>query len=307
VPIPDVLANTFPFGWRDIHAPCRAYDTHGSQDKAIHKRVDRDGGRIELQGRNPYSFRVQIIFLNGLTPGPNEKWGGDLYPGVYQQFVAAFEDRSTGTFVHPVFGPLQCKCTEFSDKLDAEGRSGVIVDALFEDTTDQEDAVLLGKLSPFSTATVAAGDLDAASSSSLSTPIQSLDPTDPGSSFSGFVSSVKGIGNTSDFLGGQFGGQITSAISTCNDIASTFSSQDAPNTQVRVVDAAYRLASSLRDIQNETLTKAKATGIYSVPRTTTLGALAGRLKNSVDDLMALNPSALSSPMVPSGSSISYYL
>jgi prophage DNA circulation protein len=305
----DALADTFPFGWRDVHAPCRTYENHGQQDSADHKRVDRDGARIELMGRNPYEFKVSILFINGLTPGPNEQWGGNLYPGEYQKFVAAFEDRSTGVFVHPVFGPINCKCLSFTDRIDAELRNGVIVEALFRDTLvdDTSTAISLGTVSAFSTASVAAGDLDAASADgSISSPIPPIDPSDPTQSFSGFVTSVQGIANTSDFLGQQFGQKITGAISTANGIADTFSSQQAPNTQVRIVDSAFRLSSSLRAMQEQQLAKAKATAVYTVPRTTTLGALSGRLGNSIDDLMALNPSALSKPTVPSGAVITYY-
>lgn len=303
-----MMATTFDdlnqFTWRGIAAPCRVFENRFSMAHAAHKRVDRDGARIETLGRDPYEFKVQILFLNGLTPAAQETWGADLFPRQYQAFIKATEDRSTGVFNHPVFGPINCKCIGWTDHIDPENRSGVVVDAVFLETLDTDTAIALGTVSAFSTASVAAGDLDAvASSGAFQNPFE--DDSNDDNSFTGFVNSIQGIANTPDYLSSDINSKIAGTISTLGGLSSDFTGLGA-NVNVRVSESALRLSSSLRSIQQQSQVRAQPTSVYTVPKTTTLGALSGRLRNNIGDLISLNRDLLASPLVIEGARITYY-
>lgn len=297
----DVLADSFPFSWRGISAPTKLFETKFTEAHAIHTRVDRDGGRVETLGREPYEFHVQILFLNGLTPGKGEGWAGDLYPGVYKTFIAAVEDRSSGPLMTPTFGSINCKCVQLQEHLDADSRSGPTVDATFIES-DDTTVTNLGSVSVFATAFNNANNLD--NVIAADTDIDNPFDDDGSNSFSSFVSGIPT--NATEFFGAQFTTKIAGAINSAHDIGDQFTlSGDA--SDARIIDASYQTASSLRALQTAALKQAKAISAYTVPSATTLGALAGRLKSNPSDLISLNPSLGRVQVIDMGTTVVFYL
>jgi hypothetical protein len=72
------------------------------------------------------------------------------------------------------------------------------------------------------------------------------------------------------------------------------------------VDACARLRSALAAMKDELLVADKTTAFYTVPRRTTLGALAARLSNGIDDLLILNATIITLPVIPRNTVIRYY-
>lgn len=341
----DIFETLFEFQFRGLSAPCRSFKTSGGQDLTEHKRVDRDGGRQEGTGRNPYTFEVSLCFINGLAPAASESWSGDLFPGRFQQFLALLEDRSTGPVQHPIFGPVTCKPATWDFAVNFDDRGGVYLNVVFKQTDDTDTATALGALHAFTDAQIAAGDLDA-QLGQLDPPPDPAWGNDDGTSFSDAVNGIASIGDQVSLFKSQAVGQVNGVVAKCDTIADAFSNTPATTSganlttnslsvQVsaptvdgglgrtatgsdgvarpvgaagaRIVDAASRLRASLALVLASLLVADKAVGFYKTPQRTTLPSLAIRLGADVEDLLALNAGIAATPVIPRETTVRYYL
>lgn len=337
-----IFEQLFELQWRGMGLPCKSIKTTGGHDTAEHKRVDRDGAHIENTGRNPYVFAVSLAFINGLDPGPSESWSGDLFPGLFRQFISACEDRTSGTLKHPIFGDINCKAISWDIPLEAEVRGGVYVDATFKESNDTDTATSLGAADAFTLASVAAADLDDALGRLKPTPKKyKLD----NGSFTDFVNSITSVGDKFTQLGNKVLGQIDSVISALDEISDAFGASTTTSSNVnlktsglqpltssatvdagqgftatgddgtttalgvsasRIVDSANQLRAGLALVKTQAFVADKTIGFHVVLRRSTLGALAGHLKNSIDDLINLNTALLGVAIIRKGALVRYY-
>lgn len=87
----------------------------------------RDLRRVDSLGLHNWVLNVQIPFLRGISQGSY----GQLYPDVFNRFVAACRDRSPGQLIDPVLGDVRVKCVSFSVTATPSKADGVIVDVEF--------------------------------------------------------------------------------------------------------------------------------------------------------------------------------
>jgi len=134
----DSFDNLLPMKWRSLSFPISRAPIQDTQDLAVHKYPGVDGARVEAMGRNPRVITATCLFINGLIPNQYESWNSaDLYPNTYNKFMELMASTETGTLQHPVFGNIICKPVAVNPNLDAQIRSGEVVEAQWIETLDK--------------------------------------------------------------------------------------------------------------------------------------------------------------------------
>jgi len=293
----DVLSQLLEASWRGIPFPTLGVETGASHNIVQHKRVDRNGARVENTGLNSSTYSVRVPFINTLAKGPGETWR-NLYPETYRRVIAALEDRSSGPFVHPDFGQRLCKVADFKSTLDPEYRGGPMVAFTLVETVDEGDGVALGETSTMPIATSAAVVLDGKLGKLKPDPRIGITPK--GMSFGEFVKAIGAIGDQVGLMAMQIEGKINRVISGLDKLKTEFSS-DGP-----FADAADRMISALHSYNKVALVLAKTTKIHLITKPTTIAALSVRLRSPPVDLLKLNPGLSKALVIPAQTLVRYY-
>lgn len=293
----DVLSQLLEASWRGIGVPTVMVGADGSHNIVLHKRVDRNGARVENTGRNSGVYTFKVPFVNTITPGPLETWAQPLFPGVYVRFLTALEDRSTGPFVHPIHGQRKCKAADWKEVLDPDFRGGVVLQVQLIETVDDGDAVAIADTAVLSVAAAAAFTLDAGIATLHPPPDTGLPA---GMTIVGFIKSLGAIADQVDLARQQILGKIDALINALSVLKQKFIGDGGFS------DATERLISALHAYKAEGLRADKATSVYIVPALSSLPAVARKLKNDVGDMLKLNPGLAASPFIPAQTPVVYY-
>lgn len=282
--------------WRGVSFPIEMVGEKGGQRLAIHHKMDRDGAQVESTGRLPLSFTVKAYFLEGLTPGQNESWA-DLYPQGWLQMRDYLMKKSTGIFVHPLYGEINCKPVAWNVAFTSEIRSGVIVDMEFMETIDDTDVGVVLAPTVISGVTSAALNLDTQMLNPVTKP-----PFVPNMggfpSYSSAVSDILSIGqlqgvNKIDNLTNELF-SFGDSLNIADDLVAAFS------------DVTYDFIDALNTLKLQFQFSQKDTAIYTVGFDTTLASIAGFVGNSITQIIELNPFLLAEPIIPRDTEVAYY-
>lgn len=310
--------------WRGIEFPISSMEFSFDQDLAEHKYWGSDGANVEATGRNPLIIKATIPFVNGIVPGKNERWL-TLYPNTFREFVTAFTDRTTGLLVHPEFGEIVCKPQSFSTTHEAARRDGVEVQATWIETLDDELRVLQVD-SPVQTARQIAKDLDASNAD-----IVALVPEGqfPEESFESLINKATGVVDSVSIAANLLINKPRQVIFRLEQFQNSVDRLRNVNTWP-LKDAVERIKEKLLDISDafSSTHTVVGTGSGSVnappPLVSTRRAVARLVTpqgnrmtasqiqaslpvpNSMEELIALNPSLVARPEVAGGTLIRYY-
>ena len=301
----DVLSQLLGASWRGISIPTLMVSARGGHNVVAHKRVDRDGWRVENTGRNSYVFVVKVPFINTITPGPNESWGGALYPTVFTKVMKAIEDRSSGPFVHPIFGARNCKVADgYEIILDPDFRGGPTLSLTLFESVDDADASL-SSTSVQSVAVSAAETLDAFFAALPGGP---PNLGTGGLTLSAFLAGVFAIVNEVSLIT-SIGFDIAACIDALTIQEVIYRDQDGFS------DAVERLISALHAQQLQRLQQDSPYAYYIVPKRSSVSTIANRVAaiagktstaNTVSTILQLNPQLAASPFVAAGTAVRYY-
>lgn len=322
---PPIWEQLFPSSWRDIDFPVSSIKLTLEQDLTEHKYWGRDAARVEATGRNSMIIEATIPFVNGIVPGKNEKWGL-LYPVAFRNFMRAFADKKSGKFIHPEFGEVICKPQSMSVDHDAQARNGVVVTATWiENQVDNDAGVAFGE-SNVKDAKRIAKDLEASKKD-----IVALTPPGafPEESFDSLINKATGFVDkvtiTADLLINK-PRQVVSRIQQFQNSVDRLRQVNLWPLQ----DAAERIKGSLLDVEDAFSTKHTVVGtgpqaLNAPPPLVNAGRSIARFitptgvrmtasavqaalpaANSMEDLIALNPTLVSRPEVAGGTLIRYY-
>lgn len=295
----EVLSQLLECSFRGISFPVESLEVEVSHDVIQHKRMDRDGAKLENTGLGAYSYRVKAPFCNTIARGPMETWN-NLYPDQKNKMLEALADRSTGDFVHPEFGIRRCKSVSFSSALDPKYRSGVVLSfALVEDTED-DDAISITQNSTLALALQAAINLDAKLGKLTPPPNTGL-AQDGFKSFENFVRSIQAIVDQVGLLQKQIIGKIDRVIGSINRL-----SQSVSDTVQNLGNAPDQLIAALLKIKKNALAKDKELGYYRTQAPITVGQLGSMFGNTIQDLIELNPELAAAVVIAPFTIIRYY-
>lgn len=295
-----------------------------SHDQKQHKFWRVDGARIENNGRNPLMFKARIPFSNHVSPGKNESFTtGDLYPNAFRAFVNTTAVGTTGTLIHPEFGPVQCKVEgEVDINWSPNLRDGATVDVTWIETRDDDSASALINVSPVQGVQTRAADLDRQLA-------QTVLPQDPvfTPSFEDQMNSIAGIADQISLQSQRVVGKIDEIGYRLNKIDTAINNiAIPPRTSVKSIinpdPAAANKALSvlywpiratvnnmqngLTDLKQKILESGKTIVLYRVPRTSTLALVSITTKANLKDLMNLNPDLVRAPYISTGTTVRYY-
>lgn len=296
----DILSALPEASFRDIAFPIVLASAKGSHRLVHHVRQDRDGTFVENTGRNGYAYTFRIPCINTIRRGPTETWQGKLFPDVYRQLITAFEDRSTGTFKHPIHGERACKAVEWEETIDPEFRGGPTLVVSLAETVDDADADAVGiaDTSTFAMAVQAAADLDQ-TFMGMNPPPDTGTPR--GMSLKDFLTFIGSIADQWNLFKAQWEAAIGRVTHQMEGLAAKFGGEPgfSDNTQ-RLLSALHtaKLQAMLRTVG--------ATSLYVVPKATTLAVVAVRTRNTPAQLLQLNPGLRGRVVVPAITPVRYY-
>lgn len=293
----DLYAQFPGVSWRGIPFPVTSLRNGFGHAHVEHYFVYRDGCHIEATGRNARNFHARIPFHNGVQASPLEQWAGQqLFPTLFNRFLLAVEDRSTGELLHPTYGPLQCKTRDVDWTYQAgTGVDGATIDVSWYETTDSEDINgTIAQQAPMAQAISNADKLDSALTvAKTKDPLPELanDTTPFGTLIRNFQG---GTGNL---------GRIDSKLDNTSLALDRLNSVNFWELRTSTED----MRAAVYDLKSNPSQGGKTIKTFTIGNFgTTLPLLSISLGVRTDDLVRLNPKLANDPRVPPGTKVKYF-
>lgn len=304
----DVLKQLSALEWKGIGAPFSSFRSELRHDLVQHKYPDRDGAHVEATGRAPLQFSAKMPFLNGieLGKGPRETWIFPLFPNAFTAFLNVAQERSSGVLNHPDLGAFRCKLESLTWEFTAGTRDGVIADAQWVETTENQSTLAdnIAARSPVTQIETSAADLDTINKNKAL--LKDVLPLPEYSeSFTDFARAIKAGFDQSTIYSNRLTGMLdTLAYRADAIITAASSSHDARAWPA--IEAASRMLSAVHDVKREIAKSNRATLLYKTPKETTLADLSIATGAPIGDLATLNPALLAAPTIAKGTTVRYY-
>jgi hypothetical protein len=256
--------------------------------------VDAEGH--DWTGRRSAVMAVRLYFLNTLGL---EQPGIQLFPGVFNSWLARLLDGSSGNLEHPIFGNRRARVMEGSAPIAATVRSGVVVDVTFTETLDSPEQQL-----QFTGSTVSAEASAFAATKAMAKVTNKYPRVKLKVDLLTAYNSIKGqINQRATSVTGkisQLRGVVVTAISDVEAL------QDPAN--INAVDNLLLFWDTLSNTAETVLRVGEgATKVHVLTAPISLDTFAASVGNSTTQIMNLNPGALRFPTVPAGVKLTYYV
>lgn len=322
----DIKAEMPTLRWRSIEVPCSFANISGSivQARRPYAYLDvtaHEGVRIESE-----VIDAELLFFNTVQP--------NSFPDLFRTFYKAVRDKSIGDMNHPVRGFLRAKVISYGIPYTAQDRAGCIMQVRWEETREDAstppaevavppdakevareadvavEAVRVlyptGDDAPLGTddAIVVKGDAFAAAYDQAFAALSLQYPTgDEPETIEGLFDAVLGDVQSKYIV---MSGRFARAADVVAQIADAVELLEDPFLwpALDVLRQAWRAIDELATSYGE---GDRPVGRYVANRDMPLDEIADLLKVRLDDLITLNPTALSSPWVFKGAVVRYYL
>lgn len=119
----DALANLVEASFEGVAFPASEAPFECSRRLVEHEAYLRDGAVLENAGRGPYKGSFKIPLKN--VPALEARYGGQLFPRLFERLRGLCESKAIGRLVHPVLGPLTAGLGSWSHVVAADDRGGV--------------------------------------------------------------------------------------------------------------------------------------------------------------------------------------
>ncbi len=117
--------------YKDVHFFCRLTEDRQPRAVAVAEYPYRDGGHIEDLGRGPRNITIQVVLF------------GSDYEDELAELVAILDETGSGELIHPIFGPVNAKCTDYVVRHDGDHRDSATIDITFkEDAIDTPGIII---------------------------------------------------------------------------------------------------------------------------------------------------------------------
>ena len=285
----NVIPSLPPMTWRGIVAP--PYDMANAS--GAHQQAERrfpyiDGASHDNVGRDPLQMPFKLYFLNSLRDG--------LFPSLFLSWRDAYIlDGSSGTLMHPVFGDVLARPTTWSIELVSERTSGVVMDVTFVETFDDMPSdSQFAEITPLAEL-AAAGDAGMAAlgidwpTGERTTSLADLLKQVQGAVFSTRLT-ITGMAN-------QALGTLDRIIDDLDDITD--------HKKWSVQSNVKELRNRVVDFKNKFAAKSRKTYLEEIVTDSTIDGLV-RSHNTVADLIALNPTLMSRPIIRKGTTVMFF-
>lgn len=298
----ETFSALLPFQWKDVQMPLMRLRMSLGHDLVEHKSWGVDGASVEDTGQIPVRFSASIPFLNGIAPAATESWpSGDLYPTHFRRFILAFQEKKVGLLQHPEFGSIACRADKLEVELASDRRGGVIVEASWVETLDDEvqHQVVNGYVNL---------DAEAVNLDAQKTDLKKLVPGLPDyqTSFEDLARSIQAVGDQTALLTKRAAGQIDRIMYRIDNIQRSVDSAKSaltwPTTQ-----SIEKLRSAGTNLRQRLLQANRDIMLFVVPEQTTVPALLVQLPGAtLPDIIKLNPDLMRGPIVQKRATVRYY-
>lgn len=286
----DVIANLPELRWRGLRAPCELAPLDGAHEQAERVVPYRDAAGHDHVRRVAYKFKAKLWFVETIEPGS--------FPENFQKWIEALEDGTTGDLVHPIRGKVRARPLSWTLDLAAGNRGGVTIEVNWTETVDNFDAPTeLATLDLDPSAVAEAAD-QAAAAFDIKYPdgLKNLSLAETVAAIEGGIFSLS---LSLSAMWNQAAGAVASMIEAVDDLddPTAWPAHDNLVTAWNTFSEMARKADKI---------VARPTAVLFTTADSSLDAIAAQVNNTTEDLMGLNLALLSSPSVPSGSSVTYY-
>lgn len=285
----NVISGLPEFTFRGLQAiPCASVETDGG-----HTQVARPYPYVDVEGhdntgRNARVFRVKLYFVNTVLP--------NAFPGFWNDWKDALADGSSGPCVHPLYGAMRARVLTDSTPLVATVRSGLVVDVTFTETRDDPTDTL--ESAPIDLEIAADVATEECSAVGIEYPTGEGD-----SSLTESIGAIEGAITSASM---SVNGLVNQTLGKVNSMMDSVESLTDPES-FPAYDALATVYAGLLGIGKriERLSP-RATAKLVTQHNDSLDAIATRVGNTDQDIMALNPALVRSPTVPKGTTVTYY-
>lgn len=280
-----------PLTWRDMTAQCELAPFDFAHSQAERRYPYVDGFGHDNTGRDSLRFTTRLYFLNTVEPGS--------FPDKWNAWRDALFDGSAGDLVHPVLGLVRARVMQGHVEYRAQTTAGVIVDVTFTETVDDPEVLFF-----FDSPTVALDAAAKAADNAASDAGINYPTGDPGgaTSIAGAVAQFEGaitsFGMSVSGYANMVAAQIDGMISVAEGLTDP--------TKWPAYDNLVTAWSSVKNVAAKTALVSRATAQTKLSADMGLDAVASSVGNSLDDIINLNPSLVSKPTVPKGTTVTHY-
>lgn len=245
----------------------------------------------DWQGMESEQLQFTLYFLNNLGRGT-------LFPGLWNKWWPALRDGLPGPMLHPLLGEIDVVPLEGSVELKAQVTNGVIVEAQFEPTLLDPEAVAqdfvvrtqVKDLAKIADEKCAEADIFIPSGvveTSLFDLVAQLD---------GFLFAIEN----------QALGIVNRVKGVIEGMVDFIDSRDPRQTVQQARDALVKLWGAVDDLARAVGQKLRPIEFVSLTSDQSLDAFARERGMSLDEAIELNPLALLSPVIPKGTTMQFY-
>lgn len=289
-----VLRNLQPLTWRGLECLAESHPYDFAHTQAERKWPYIDGAGHDWTGMEPLVFSAKLFFLNTLSGG--KVW----YPGPWEQWRVALFDGTAGPLVHPDLGEVNARVLRGRVEMQAQTEAGIIVDVSWTSSLDDPESVV--------TFTSPAADVAAAAKAADVTytglGFEYPDGVGDGAGFFEAWNQLKGAVISAQL---SFEGAINKFLLQVSGVIDDLASLDSEGVGHKpALDALRTLWNSVKTAGEAAGFDARPIGARVLSAPTTLTAFAKETGNTLNEIMGLNLSALSKPMVPAGATLKYY-
>lgn len=288
----NIVAELPKLTWRGLEAPPYEFVTFEFNNELSPRQVPYVDGEIhDNTGRKSFPMTVRLFFLN--TLGESER----MFPERWEQWKDNL-DGEVGDLVHPVLGPMKARVQNARGEIRATVRAGIIVDISFIETNLEPGEILFGA-TLFADPSTMAAQADFNWQFKGRTYPTALLPYD---SLLAAYNALRSLLFIADLKAINALRKLQGIVASMVDTVALLTDPSEWATLDTLTSFWDLLGAQAATLERS----ARATAKRVVRFDTTLDAFALEVANDLKDVMSLNLFALRSPIVPRGTTLTYY-
>jgi prophage DNA circulation protein len=249
-------------------------------------------------GRKSMPFEFKLYFLNtagGTLSSPSSA----LFPDLWNQWREAFIfNGDPGELVHPLFGPIEVRPTDWDIELSSNRQSGVIMTVSFSETNLDPEAV-----AEINALAVNLGDAAKAADQNRENIGIAYPDGERTPDLTELIGQLEGLIFSTRLTVGGYINQALGVVSGLIDLIEL--SQDT--AKWAAVDVHLQVWNGLKDLGERLgIETPRPIATVFVGHKTSIDELAQNLGNTVGEIMSLNENLLGKPDVPAESTVKYF-
>lgn len=296
VPPSRVVQGLPPLKWRGLVAHCEDASFSFSHTQVERGAYGIDAAWHDHARRNPIQFKCTLHFVNTMFGAA--KSSTRQYPDNYNKWQEALFDGSAGKLHHPMLGEINARAMDGEVTLVAQNQAGVSVRASFVETIVDITREVDYENPQVNIKDLAAAVAKDASKYKINFPRGILDKSLE-DAIDSFLGNIHAFQMTASGYATQIVGKLDKMISQVEAVADP-SIMPLHTNLVHLWDAMRTRA------QQAEKAAGRSTSRLVMVTDSTLDKVAADFKNSMSEIMELNPHLISRPVVPKGALVTYY-